>query len=97
MHTHNQTLHEDEQQNGTATDRPSVDDNEGLRLRVELALLDGFRPAGLDVAHIIVGDVGRAQGELGDDVGVVCDPLSGGRQGSGGGVSRCSAHTNMMM
>lgn len=74
-----------------------MDDNEGLRLRVELALLNGFRPAGLDVAHVIIGDVGRAQGELGDDVVVVCEPLSGGRQGSGSGVSCCSAHTNMTM
>lgn len=77
--------------------RPSVDNNEGLRIQVELALLNGFRPASLDVAHVIIGDVGRAQGELGDDVGVVCDPLSGGRQGSGGGASCCSAHTNVIM
>lgn len=72
-----------------------MDDDEGLRLRVELALLDSFRPAGLNVAHVIVRDVGRAPGELGDNVGVVGEPLSGGRQGSGRGACRCSAHTSM--
>lgn len=73
MQTHNQTLEEEavQQLGHWWTHRPSVDDDEGLRLLVELALLDGFWPAGLNVAHVIVGDVSRAQGELGDDVAVV--------------------------
>lgn len=53
------------------TYRPAVDDDEGLRFWVKTALCDGLGPAGHDVAHVIIWDLGRAQGELGHDVGVV--------------------------
>lgn len=58
--------------------------HEGLRLRLETTLRDGFRPAGDDVAHVIVRDLCSAQGELGHDVGVVGDPLSRAGQGGAG-------------
>ena len=65
-----------------------MDHDEGLRLWVELALRDGFRPAGHHVAHVIVGDFGGAQRELGDDVRVVGDPFS-----AGGGGDVCCKNT----
>lgn len=63
---------------------PAVDHHEGLCVRVEVALRDGFWPAGDDVAHVIIWDVGGAQGELGHDVGEVADPSSRGGQGGAG-------------
>lgn len=63
---------------------PAVYHHEGLRLRVETALRDGFWVAGDDVAHVVVRDLRSAQGELGHDVGVVGDPLSRGGQGGAG-------------
>lgn len=62
---------------------------EGLRLRVEIALSDGFWPAGDDVAYVVVRDLYSAQGELGEDVGVVGDPLS---CGGGGGAGHSGVH-----
>ena len=59
--------------------------NEGLGFWFEFALFDGLWPAGHDVAHVIIWDVLGAQGELGHDVSVICDPFSGGWQRSGGG------------
>lgn len=58
--------------------------NEGLCFCVEFALFDGFWPASHDVAHVIIRDVCCAQGKLGQNVSVVCDPFSCSRQGSGG-------------
>lgn len=66
------------------TYRPAMYHNEGLCFWVEFALFDGFWPAGHNVAHVIIWDVRCAQGELGHNVSVVCDPFSCGRQGSGG-------------
>lgn len=57
--------------------------HKGLRLRVEIALRDGFRPAGDDVALVIVWALCGAQGELGHDAGVVVDPFARGGQGGG--------------
>lgn len=67
-----------------STYRPAMNHNEGLCFWVEFALFDGFWPAGHNVAHVIIWDVRCAQGELGHNVSVVCDPFSCGRQGSGG-------------
>lgn len=61
-----------------------MDHHEGLRLRVETAIMDAFWPAGDDVAHVVLRDLGGAQGELGHDVGVIGDPLSRGGQGGAG-------------
>lgn len=58
--------------------------NEGLCFCVELALFDGFWPASHDVAHVIIRDVCCAQGKLGHNISVVCDPFSCSQQGSGG-------------
>lgn len=58
--------------------------NEGLGFWIEFTLFDGFRHAGYDVAHVIIWDVLRTQGELGHNVSVVCDPFSTGRQGRSG-------------
>lgn len=66
------------------TYRPAVDHHEGLRVRVEVALRDGFWPAGDDVAPVIIWDLCSAQGELGHDVGEVADPFSRGGQGGAG-------------
>lgn len=69
--------------------------DEGLCLWVEFTLFDGFRPAGHNVTHVIIWDVGSAQGELGHNVSVVCDPFCGGRQGGGtgdGGVYCFNTH-----
>lgn len=60
-------------------------DDEGLSFCVELTVLDGFWLAGLDVAHVLIGDVCGAQGELGQDVGVIRHPLRGGWQRSSRG------------
>lgn len=70
---------------------PAVDHHEGLRLRVETAVGDGLWPAGDEVAHVVLRDLGGAQGELGHDVGVVGDPPSRGGQGGAGqrGVRCC--------
>lgn len=78
------------------TYRPAMYHDEGLRRCVEFTLFDGFRPAGKDVAHVVIGDVRCAQGELGHNVSEVCDPFSSGRQGSSGdcGVYCCNTHTN---
>lgn len=82
--------------NSALTYRPSMYYNEGLCFWVEFALRNGLWPAGHNVAHVIIWDVCSAQGELGDDVSVVCDPLScgGQRSGSDGAVYCCSAHTH---
>lgn len=69
---------------GNQTYCPAVYHHEGLRLRVEIALRDGFWRAGDDVAHVVVRDLCSAQGELRHDVGVVRDPLSRGGQGGAG-------------
>lgn len=61
-----------------------MDHHEGLRLRVETAIMDAFWPAGDDVAHVVLRDLGGAQGELGHDVGVIGDPPSRGGQGGAG-------------
>lgn len=52
--------------------------NEALCFWVEFTLFDGFWPAGHNIAHVIIWDVGCAQGELGHNVRVVCDPFSSG-------------------
>lgn len=82
--------------NYSLTYRPAVDHNEGLCFWVEFTLTDGFGPAGHNVAHVIIRDVGSAQGELGHNVSVVCDPFRSGRQGRGGdrGVYCCNTHTH---
>lgn len=58
--------------------------NEGLCFFVEFALFDGFWPASHDVAHVIIWDVGCAQGKLGHNICVVCEPFSCSRRRSGG-------------
>lgn len=64
--------------------------HEGLRLSVEIALRDGFWPAGDDVARVVVRDLCSSQGELRHDVGVVSDPLSRcGQGGAGQSGVRC--------
>lgn len=69
---------------------PAVDHHEGLRVRVEVALRDGFWPAGGDVALVFIWVLCGAQGELGHDVGEVADPLSrGGQGGAGQGGGDC--------
>lgn len=75
---------------------------EGLCLGVEFALVDGLQPTCHDVAHVIIWGFCGAQGELGHNVGEVCDPFSGGGQGSGSdsGAVICNnthTHTQVIM
>lgn len=51
--------------------RPAMDHDEGLGFCLEFTLFDGLRPAGHNVAHVIIWDVSCAEGELGYDVSVV--------------------------
>lgn len=51
--------------------------NEGLSFCIEFALSDGLWSAGHHVAHIIIGDLGGAQRELGHDVSVIRHPFGG--------------------
>lgn len=60
-----------------------MNDDESLSFCVEFTVLDGLWLAGFDVAHVLIGDLCGAQRELGQDVGVIRHPLSGGRQWSG--------------
>lgn len=76
------------------THRPAMYHDETLRFIVEFTLLDGVRLAGDNVAHVIIWDVGCAQGELGHNVSVVCDPFSsGGQSSSSDGGVYCNKHT----
>lgn len=68
--------------------------NKGPCLWVVFALFDGFRLTRHDVAQVIIWDFSGAQGKLGHNVSVVCDPLSSGRLGSSCACGVCCYNTH---
>lgn len=68
--------------------------NEGLGFWVECALGDGFWSAGHHVAHVIIRELGGAQGELRHDVSEIRHPFSGGWHRCIGDCAVCCCKTN---